>query len=67
MIDKPPIGLIPEIVFEEDRQYERIIHITEAMGRYATSEVPIPEQWTIELNRRIDAYRALLKSKFYDK
>lgn len=58
--DKPPLGLMPEQVFEEDRQYERLTQISDAICRYALHGKPVPVAWTNELKKRIDAYRHLM-------
>ena len=55
---KPPLGLIPEFIFEEDRQYDRITQIIDAMQRYADADKEIPSKWVKELGKRVSSYRA---------
>ncbi len=55
---KPPVGLIPEFVFEEDRQYDRITQIIDAMQRYADADEDIPSEWIKELSKRVELYRS---------
>ena len=43
---KPPLGLTPRWLIEE----QRTIAILEAMHRYTVAGLPIPEEWTDELN-----------------
>ena len=43
---KPPLGLTPRWLIEE----QRTMAILEAMHRYAVAGLPIPEEWTDELN-----------------
>jgi hypothetical protein len=54
--EKPPIGLMPEVIFEGNRLYERIVQIQEAIARYADAGKPIPPEWAEELGRRITNY-----------
>lgn len=63
MAERPPLGLIPEFVFEEDMQYERIVQLTDAISRYAIHEMPIPIEWGNELKKRTEQYRAMMLSK----
>lgn len=55
--EKPPIGLMPEAIFEGNRLYERMVQIQEAIARYAEAGKPIPPEWAEELGRRIASYR----------
>ena len=43
---KPPLGLPPRWLIEQQRS----IAILEAMHRYAVAGLPIPEEWTDELD-----------------
>jgi len=57
--NKPPLGLVPEHIYEEDRQYDRLLQLSDAISRYAINGMPIPIEWAGELKRRIDEYRDL--------
>jgi hypothetical protein len=57
--EKPPVGLRPEWIFEESRQYERLQEISDAIGRYSANNKPVPDAWARELSKRIDEYRNL--------
>jgi len=59
---KPPLGLMPEYLFEEDRQYDRLLQLGDVITRYAINEMPIPIEWANELKKRIDNYRNLTTS-----
>ena len=48
-IEKPPLGLRPAHVIEN----ERAIEIAEAMLRYLKAGKLVPEEWRNELNERL--------------
>lgn len=52
-MNKPPLGLIPEDIYEIQSNTERMAMIIEAMRRYAEAEKPIPIKWVNELEKRI--------------
>ena len=52
-MEKPPIGLMPEKIYEELSNTRRIEDILEAMKRYACAGKPIPIEWVRELEKRI--------------
>lgn len=54
---KLPVGLMPQILFEEEKQYERLHQISNAICRYADAEMLIPPLWADELSKRIDQYK----------
>jgi hypothetical protein len=43
--DKPPIGLVPKYIWEQ----QRVVDICEAMLRYAKNGRKLPAEWIIEL------------------
>lgn len=56
-MNKPPLGLISRIVFDERCNSERIEEILKAMARYTNAVEPIPYEWLEELSDRLnDAY-----------
>lgn len=57
-IEKPPIGLVPEFIFETQKERDRLIEITEAMERYSLAGKPVPIEWVKELSRRINSFSA---------
>ena len=50
--DPPPIGLMPEHLFEESKNDERVRDLIEAMLRCKSSGKVIPEEWKEEFARR---------------
>jgi len=50
---KPPIGLLPEFIFEHNKNMERVDDLLKACGRYAGAKKPIPAKWIDELHRRV--------------
>ena len=60
---KPPLGLVPEFIFEEDRQYDRLQQIFEAMARYCEEGKEIPKEWVTEGYRRLEQHRTMLMTK----
>lgn len=64
---KPPSGLMPEILFEEHRAYERLQDISNAICRYADAKMLIPNVWADELAKRLEQYSIMVKQfKRYD-
>ena len=53
MSEKPPLGLMPEHIFNHIQNTERINEIIQAMKRYSEAQRPIPTVWIEELERRI--------------
>jgi len=63
-VEKPPIGLMPEKLFDEeiDKMINaRIFEILQAMERYSKEEKIIPLEWIYELNKRIQEKHSLTK------
>ena len=56
MSNKPPIGITPRWLLDE----ERAIEIEQAIARYNEADYPIPIEWIQELN---EVYERL--NKFY--
>ena len=52
-MNKPPLGLTPEHIFNTMQNTERIAEIIAAMKRYSEATRPIPVVWIEELERRI--------------
>jgi hypothetical protein len=48
-----PIGTMPEDVFMERQNKHRIIALIDAIGRYSSTEKPVPPDWVSELRERI--------------
>jgi len=46
---QPPIGLVPRTVYEDLRDYERLMDIYKAVGRYGDMNKDVPEEWMEEL------------------
>ena len=44
-LEKPPLGLIPKYVHDQ----ERAVEIFDAMYRYSAHDKPIPIEWIVEL------------------
>jgi len=51
--EKPPIGLVPRGIHEDQVSIERIYSITKAMKRYSDEGLPIPKEWIDELYNRM--------------
>jgi len=47
--EKPPLGLIPKFVYQE----QRIIDITKAIERYTVAKKTVPREWIEEYNELI--------------
>jgi len=47
--EKPPIGLMPEKIHNE----KRAIEIMEAITRYQNANLKVPEEWFIELGKKV--------------
>jgi len=52
MNEKPPLGLIPENLYKEKSNSDRMQGILYAMLRYVESGKDIPGDWIEELSRR---------------
>ena len=52
-MNKPPLGLVPEYVYNIQSNTERMDRIIDAMKRYSKADKPIPVEWIDELERRI--------------
>jgi len=52
-IEKPPIGLKPKAIYEEQVNIDRIYEISKAMKRYSDEDNPIPKEWVDELYNRM--------------
>jgi len=50
---KPPLGLQPEFEHEHQANLDRVRQIMAAIERYCGASRPIPEEWFIELQRRV--------------
>lgn len=50
--EKKPIGLKPEWIHEETANAMRLLEITMAIGRYAEANLPVPQEWLVELMER---------------
>ena len=50
---KPPVGLVPRLIWEETMNENRIDNILWAIGRYAVARRAIPVEWADELRERI--------------
>jgi len=50
--EKPPIGLKPEWIHEETANAMRMLEIAMAIGRYAEANLPVPQEWLVELMQR---------------
>lgn len=50
----PPLGLRPDYIAVAEYDKARCKEIGEAMARYATAMLPIPEAWINELNELIE-------------
>lgn len=55
--DKPPVGLRPRWLVEE----QRIEEITAAMLRYLKAGVPVPNDWILELAEKLEARKATVR------
>jgi hypothetical protein len=44
-IKKPPLGLLPKILWVEKMHQQRIDALVAAIGRYITNKTPIPSEW----------------------
>jgi len=44
--DKPPLGLVPRKI----RENERLVEVKDAIIRYMDASKPIPQEWIDELN-----------------
>lgn len=56
MAKKPPLGVMPEIFWNERRQQD----LTDAIGRYAEVKKPVPVEWFDEharLRKRLNYLR----------
>lgn len=47
---KPPLGLVPRSVHQEQVRDSRIRDILGAMHRYSAAELPVPIYWVNELD-----------------
>ena len=56
-IEKPPIGIIPEWLWEE----QRLSEIHNAVTRYREAGKEIPQQWEDEINYRVASIKRLKK------
>lgn len=56
-IRKPPLGLVPEHIYDADVHFSRMRAILEAMHRYCEEEKEIPLKWIIEVQIRLNEYR----------
>lgn len=53
MLEKPPLGLKPQDIYDKECHEARIIEILDAMMRYTEAQKPVPKEWINELERRI--------------
>lgn len=53
MENKPPLGLQPRYVFDENTNKKRIHEISKAMKRYSDADKPMPKEWVDELCLRM--------------
>lgn len=51
---KPPLGLQPQWMHDESRQAQ----ILAAMTRYSAKQVPIPDEWILELHSIVTRLRS---------
>ena len=50
---KPPLGLMPRVVYDERCNSERIEQILRAMARYSDAQMAIPMEWIKEIAERL--------------
>ena len=53
-MNKPPLGLMPEDIYDLISNSKRMTEILDAMTRYSEANRPIPIIWVEELRRRIE-------------
>lgn len=53
LMKKPPIGVKPRFIFEEEMKRRRIIDLTAAVRRYLDEQLPIPIEWISEYNEHL--------------
>jgi len=70
---RPPLGIMPEKIFEENKNAERLYNLFQACRRYAEINKVIPCKWIEEIQRRtgrtilfIDSIDALQKETIGD-
>ena len=51
-VNKPPIGLIPQNIFLELQNKQRVQDILDACSRYNEANMNIPQEWIDELSSR---------------
>jgi len=54
--EKPPIGVMPESVWNWHQRRNRMIELMQAMLRYSEAGKPVPVAWCEELMRRIEEH-----------
>lgn len=69
LMKKPPIGVKPRFIFEEEMKRRRIVDLTAAVRRYLDEQFPIPIEWISEYNEQVmpkEAKPFLLKKIEYE-
>lgn len=51
----PPIGIIPERIHEKVANQARVYALCGAISRYSDAKMYVPDEWLIELKRRIES------------
>ena len=64
--EKPPLGLTPRHLYEEQVNTTRIDNLLLALERYATAKKAAPLEWVRELKERVDATSTELMPKEED-
>ncbi len=54
----PPLGLMPDCLWEAHCREARIGNLVDAMKRYAEADLPAKPEWISELTRLLEAHRA---------
>lgn len=49
--EKPPIGLRPEYIWKMQCKVDRLQEISNAMARYESVNITVPEEWKDELRK----------------
>lgn len=50
---RPPLGLMPRVVYDERCNSERIEQILRAMARYSDAQMAVPMEWIKEIAERL--------------
>lgn len=63
MLEKPPIGLRPEWIFEVECLNDRIREICAATNRYLEAGKDVPAEWQRELSMRLASLQKYVQPK----